>query len=239
MLEGLEEFDRARTPAKARFEVEALITECMATLNRQPVVRSFLEALTKKKNAAIPYTPGQEDKLKALLGIVYKGLTQDAQNAEKREQETKTQRKALLKKRGLDSLKAGDMAKGKAALRVLAEEFGSEPGLFVQVAEWLIQYKLYFEAAELLEQAIETFPKETKAYALAVSCYRSIRELEKAESVYLRALQRFGTHPRTLLNLAKLYVEWNKRDKAFQAANDAWKKDNSLTEAKEIADKFA
>ena len=66
-----------------------------------------------------------------------------------------------------------------------------------------------------------------------------MREMDKAETVYLKAIQRFGKHPRTLLNLAKLYMEWNKKDKAFEAANDAWKKDPSLSEAKEIVDRFA
>jgi tetratricopeptide (TPR) repeat protein len=238
MLAGLDEFDPQHVPAKARYEVEALITECVADLNRQPVVRTLFEALAKSKKAFIPYAPGQEQKLRGMLGILHKALHESAANAQKNEQEERTQRKISLQQKGLESLKAGDMPRGKASLRVLAEEFGDEPGLLVQIAEWLLEYKIYFEAVEILEQAIESFPKEAKAYGLAAQCYRTMRELEKAETVYLKAIQRFGKHPRTLLNLAKLYIEWNKKDKAFEAANDAWKKDNTLTEAKEIVDKY-
>jgi len=239
MLAGLDEFDPQHTPAKARYEVEALITECVADLNRQPVVRSLFETLAKSNHASIPYVPGQEKKLRGVLGILHKALSQSAANAQKCEKEEREQRKAALQQKGLEALKAGDMPLGKASLRILAEEFGQEPGLLVRVAEWLLEYKIYFEAVEMLEQAIESFPKEAKAYGLAAQCYRTMRELEKAETVYLKAIQRFGKHPRTLLNLAKLYVEWNKKDKAFTVANDAWKKDNTLTEAKEIVDRFA
>lgn len=238
MLAGLEEFNPRQTPAKARYEIEALIRECVTDLNRQPAVRSFFETVVKVKNASIPYVPGQEQKLRGVLGILYKALHTSAADAEKNREEKTLQRKQLLQQKGLEFLKAGDLPRGKSALRIMAEEFGHEPGLLVQIAEWLLEYQIYFEAAELLERAIENFPKETKAYGLAAQCYRTIRELEKAEAVYLKAIQRFGRHPRTLLNLAKLYMEWNKRDKALEAAYDAWKKDNTLTEAKEIVDKY-
>lgn len=238
LLAGLDEFDPQHTPAKARYEVEALLTECVADLNRQPLIRALFESLAKSKQAFIPYVPGQEGKLRGVLGILYKALNESAAKTQRDEAEGQAQRKAALEQKGLEALKTGDMPRGKSALRILAEEFGEEPGMLVKIAEWLLEYKAYFEAAELLEQAMEAFPKDVKAYGLAAQCYRTIRELEKAEAVYLKAIQRFGKHPRTLLNLAKLYVEWNKKDKAFEAAYDAWKKDNSLTEAKEIADKY-
>ena len=239
MLAGLDEFDHQQTSAKGRYEFEALVTECVLILNRQPAVRSLFETLARSKKASIPYTSGQERKLREVLGILHKALHESAIAAQKNKAEEQAQRKAFLQQKGLDALKAGDMPRGKASLRILAEEFGQEPGLLVQIAEWLLEYTVYDEAAELLEQAIEGFPKESKAYGLAAQCYKTMREMEKAEAVYLRAINRFGRHPRTLLNLAKLYVEWNKKDKTFHAANDAWKKDNSLAEAKEIVDRFA
>jgi len=239
MLTGLDVFDPQQTPVKARYEVEALITECVLELNRQPIVRSLFETLTKSKCASIPYAPGQEKKLRGVLGILHKALSQSATNAQQCEKETREQRKASLQQKGQEALKSGDLPLGKATMRILAEEFGQEPGLLIQIAEWLLEYKIYFEAVELLEQAIKNFPKESKAYGLAAQSYRTMRELEKAETVYLKAIQQFGKHPRTLLNLAKLYIEWNKKEKAFITANDAWKKDNTLTEAKEIIDRFA
>ena len=42
-----------------------------------------------------------------------------------------------------------------------------------------------------------------------------------------------------MINLAKLYGEWNKKEKAFIAAQEAYKKDNTLAEAKELMDKYA
>lgn len=32
---------------------------------------------------------------------------------------------------------------------------------------------------------------------------------------YTRALKQFGTHPRTLVNMARMYLAWRKRDEAW------------------------
>jgi tetratricopeptide (TPR) repeat protein len=239
MLAGLDMYEPKKLPGKARFEIEVLLQECVAELNRQPAVRSFFEKVARSPRASVPYTPKQEEKLKALLTLLFKALQASVAAKASSAAEVKAKRRALLQEKGLEYLKAGDSPRGKAALKVLADEFGEEPGLIAQVSAWFLEYKLFLDAAEMLERAIEAFPKDSKAYALATQCYRGMRDYEKLESVYLRAIRQFGKHPRTLLNLAKLYVEWNKKDKAFEAARDAYGKDNSLTEAKEIMDRFA
>lgn len=239
MLAGLEEYKPQSLPGKARFEVEVLIIECVQDLNRQPAIRKLLEELAHSASASIPYTPGQEAKLRGVLGLLYKALTESIEKAANDEKEGRQQRKVNLEQKGLAYLREGDSPRGKAALRLLAEEYGTEPGVLAQIGEWLLDAKLPFEAVEMLEQSMEAFPKEVKAYSLASRCYTELREFEKAEGVYLKVIKQFGKHPRTLLNLAKLYVVWNKKEEAFRTAQEAYNKDNSLTEAKEIAEKYA
>jgi tetratricopeptide (TPR) repeat protein len=237
MIAGLDMYEPKKIMRKGQFEIEVLVQECVAELNRQPAVRKLFEALSPKaQRAAVPYTPKQEEKLKAMLNILLKGLNETIAAKERNSAEVKTKRKELLRQKGLDYLKTGDSPRGKAALKVLADEFGNEPGLITQVGAWLLEYKLYLDAAEILERAMERFPKDSKAYGFATQCYKFARDYEKQESVYLRAIRQFGKHPRTLLNLAKLYVDWNKRDKAYATAQEAYNKDRSLTEAKEIMD---
>ena len=239
MIAGLDLYEPQKLLGKARFEIEVIVQECVLELNRQPAVRTLFETLTNSQRSTVPYTPKQEDKLKGVLTLVHKALTQDIAAKEQNSAEAKVKRKALLQEKGLAYLKKGDFPRGKAALRVLADEYSSEPGLAAQVAGWFLEYKLYLDAADMLEKAIEQTPKDSRTYPLAIQCYKAMRDYEKLESVYLRAIRQFGKHPRTLLNLAKLYVEWNKKDKAYSAAQDAYNKDNSLTEAKEIMDKCA
>ncbi|MDR2573084.1 MAG: hypothetical protein LBC94_01850 [Desulfovibrio sp.] len=239
MLAGLDLYDPKKLMGKARFEIEVALQECVAELNRQPSVRSVFETLTHSQRASVPYTPKQEEKLKGVLTILHKALQASIATKADNVAESKAKRRALLQEKGLEYLKAGDSPRGKAALRVLADEFGDEPGLIAQVSAWLLEYKLYLDAADMLERAMESFPKDSKSYMLATQCYKLMRDYDKLESVYLRAIRQFGKHPRTLLNLAKLYVEWNKKDKAFVAAQEAYNKDKSLEEAREIMEKYA
>jgi Flp pilus assembly protein TadD len=225
--------------AQARFETEVLILECVTDIGRQPVVRAFFEKLTKTTKATVSYAPGEEEKLKATLALLHKGLQAAEEERQAQERGVRDERRRSLEQRGLQYLKAGDAPKGKSALRVLADEFGADPGVLTQVGIWLQEAELYFEAAEFLEQAIEAFPRDSKAYGAITNIYTMLREFEKAETVYSKAIKEFGKHPRTMLNLAKLYLAWNKKDKAFEAARDAYKADPGLEEAKAIVDQYS
>lgn len=239
LISGLDLYDPSILLGKARFETEVLIQESVVDIGHQPSVRKFFEQIAKSSKMAVNYTPGEEAKLRAILDILRKGLHNMEGEKAAAEQQTLDQRRQALQEKGLNYLKAGDAARGKSALRVLADEFGEEPGVFTQVGIWLQEANLKFDALEFLEQAMEQFPKESRAYAAASTIYTELREFEKAEAVYLKALREFGKHPRTLLNLAKVYMSWNKKEKAFETAQEAYKGDPNLTEAKEIIDKFS
>lgn len=239
ILAGLREYEPKGMSSKIRFEIEVLLQECVMDLNRQPAVRALFEQLTKSKKASVPYKPGEEKKLEGILGILHKALAENVASKERSAMEAKAHRRDTLYQKGKDFLKAGDGPRGKASLRILAEEYGHEPDILVNAAELLIKAKFLFEAAEMLEQSMEAFPKNSKAYGLASQCYLELREFQKGEHVYLRAIKQFGKHPRTLLNLAKLYQSWNKKEEAFRYAQEALKKDPALEEAREIVDKYA
>lgn len=239
LISAIESYSPKNLLGKVRFEIEVLIQECISEVNRQPMVRQLFAALAKSNKTFVPYSPGQEQKLLETLFLVKKALDKSLEDQVQSVKDGHLSRKNDLVEKGLDFLKKGDMSRGKGTLRVLAEEFGEEPGLLVQIGDWLLEYKLYFEAAEILEQAIERYPHENKAYTLAGDAYRELHEREKLENIYLRAIKEFGRHPRTLLNLAKLYMDWNKKEEAFHLAKEAWDKDNGLEEAKEIYEKCA
>lgn len=238
LLTALDLYEPDKLMGKVRFEVEVLIQECIQELNRQPKVRALFEVMTKSGQASVVYTPRQEKKLKQTLTILHKALNESDAARERDVVETREKRKASLREKGLGYLRGGDAPRGKAALRVLADEFGNEPGVLRQVGEWLVEAELYYDAVEFLEQAIESFPRDSKAYALAVSCYMTAREFEKAEAVYLKVIRQFGKHTKTMTNLAKLYRAWNKKDQAFEAANEAVFLDGGNEEARTILEEL-
>jgi tetratricopeptide (TPR) repeat protein len=239
LLAGLEHYDPSKLPGQLRFEAEVLIHECVLDLNRQPKIRTLLTALTKSSKTNITYAPKEEKKLKGILNIILKALHESEEATVKNTAEAKLARKVMLEQKGLAALRAGDSPKGKAALRVLADEFGEEPGVLRQVGDWLLEFKHYFEAAEFLEQAIERYPKDSKSYGSAVSCYKVLREFEKCEAIYLKAIRQFGKHTKTLTNLAEAYLAWNKKDKAYDAAREALTMDSSNETAKAIVEKLS
>ncbi len=239
LILALNAYEPAKLMGRSRFEVEVLITECMQEVNRNPSVRKILEALTNSPKASIPYVPGGEAKLKALLPVVRKAIAETSNQKEQKEQEERELRKNTLRDKGIAYLKAKDLPRGKAALRRLADEFGDEPGIYVLVGAHLLEAGLFYDAAEFLELSMEKFPRESKAYAYATKCYIALREFGSAEGVYVKAIKTFGKHPVTLTNLAKLYLAWNKKDKAFEAAQAALGLDANNAEAKAIFEKLS
>lgn len=237
LIRALELFQPDDIIGKARFEVEVNIIETINDLSRHPKVFSFLRNLTKSDKAMISYKPGEEGKLLAVLKVLRKALVEtDAQVVRAAEAKVDERKNNLLEK-AKGHLAAGESARGKGVLRLLAEEFGEQPGILYTVGELLAGATLPFDAAEFLEQAIEAFPKDSRAYGLLVATYQEVHEFEKAEAIYLKVLREFGNHPKTLLNLAKLYMAWNKKEKAFETAVQVLSKDPGNEEAKAIVEK--
>ena len=239
LITGIELYDPSKLFSKARFEVGVLVEECVLDLNRQAQVREFLRSISKNDKAGVAYVPGQEEKLLPMLVIILKALKEMNAAKASAANDEKNQRKEMLRQKGLGYLAKGDGSRGKAALRVLGDEFGTEPGVYLEIGNALEKAGFLFDALEFYQQSIELFPKESKAYSGAADCAMTLREAETAVEIYTRALRNFGKHPVTLLNLAKAYLMANNREKAFEYALSAAKADPANTEAREMADKLA
>lgn len=234
LITALELFEPDKIIGKARYEVEVNILECISDMSRHPKVRAFLTQLTRSTTVGIAYTPGEEAKLLPVLRVLRKGLHEvEAEKVRSAHEKVEGRKNALLEK-GKAHLAAGETPRGKSVLRQLGDEFGHEPGVLAQIGSLLLGADLQYEAMGFLEQALEAFPKDSKVYAGLVSCYMPLKEYDKAEAVYLKAIRQFGQHPKTLLNLAKLYLLWNKKDMAFDAARQVARMEPDNKEAQEI-----
>ena len=236
LISALENFTPNSIVGKARYEVEINIRQCVADINLNPRVRKLLLELTRSSNSNIAYSPGSEGKLLTVLGVMRKALTNMEEEEKMAAERALEQRKTELIEKAQTLLAAGEGLKAKVELRKLATEYGKEPGILAQAGNMLIKAGMPMEAAEFLEMAIETFSKEGQNYTTLVECYMGAREYEKAEAVYMKVLKQFGGHPRTFVNLAKLYKVLNKRQKAAEMAQRALSMDPGNVEAKEIAD---
>jgi tetratricopeptide (TPR) repeat protein len=231
-----EMFEPKKVMGKARYETEVYLAECVDDLSKHPTIYSFLKTLSKGAAPSIVYVSGQEHKLAGTLRVIHKVLKDQEDEISLIEGDTSEMRRDALWEKGTRCLAEGQTPRGKSILRRMGEEFGGEEGVLTRIGEALINSNCLFESAEILEEALEKFPKDNKAYSLLIKSYTELQEYEKAETLYIRALKQFGQHPLTVLNLAKMYRRWNKRDKAFETALTAKRLDPSSQEAQDILD---
>lgn len=234
LLTALELFEPETIIGKARYVVEVNILECVSDLNSHAKIRSLLQSIAKSANVAIAYVPGEEAKLAPVLQILRKALMETEAAKLRAAEEAVTGRKESLFAKARQHLAEGETPRGKGVLRQLGDEFGHEIGVLADIGKILIGAGLQWEAIEFLEQAVENFPRSSGPYADLVACYLEMREHEKAEALYLKVIKEFGEHPKTLVNLGRLYIAWSKREKAFDVLNKALQKDPGNAEAREL-----
>ncbi len=219
-----------------KFECEVHIQEFLKEFNTHSDIREHFSAKGIHATPYVRYDRGQEKAVLLFFKTMHEELSHVEQQQEQQAEAKKDERKQELLDKGQKFLNEKDFPKAKVYLKRCAEAFGSEPGLLTDVGARLLKAGLYFEAGEILEQAIEVNPKDSKALAHAVQAYKNAREFPKVEKLYKIALSTFGTHPKTLMHMAEMYHEWHKWDDAYNCAKQAYEMDKSLDRAKEIMD---
>lgn len=234
LISAINTFEAAQILGRARAGVEFSIQECVDGCNNHKEIRGLIRKLANSDTAAIAYAPGEEAKLVTVLGLIRKALT-EAENAGQQAAEEEARiRKDAQFAAARQAIQDGETPKGRALLRRLGEEYGAEPGALVAIGSILVEANFPHDAVPYLEQAVADFPRESQAYAMLAACYLDLRELEKAEKLYLAAVKEFGAHPKTLTNLGKLYIQWNKKDKAFEVLRQAVRLDPDNAEIAEL-----
>jgi Flp pilus assembly protein TadD len=195
---------------------------------------AFTQSIAGSPNASISYTPGEEGKLLTILGIIGKALAEEASAKEQAAVDALQNRKEILFAKAAELLRVGEGPRAKAVLRNAGEEFGKDPGVLATIGTMLVEADFEFDAMEFFLEAIETFPRDPAPYGPLAACYMKFREYDRDEKLYLRAIKEFDSHPRTMINLGKLYIAWNKRNKAFEVLNQVLRKHPDDEEAKEL-----
>lgn len=231
--------DCSNVYGQQRIEMRFILKEFCDKFNTTPGILLILSKLKINAQPFLKYQKGKELQLAKRLYMLGTLLEKLEKNRQKKKKMAVQQRKRLLIGKGQEYLNKGESPRGKAYLRRAAYEFRKEPAVVIDISKRLLKAKFYQEAAEIMEECRLHFPKESKLYRLIVYAYVSMHEFKKAEQVYLDALRQFGSHPMTLLNMSKLYLYWNKRDKAFEYARRALDAAPNLEEARRIMEKTA
>lgn len=231
MSSALRQYAGVRLVRSARAVLDIQINEFLASLIHHQKMQPLLDPGNNGKPRAIPYQPGKEGALATVLGGLAKILRDEAEDSIRRETEARLERKKTLIQTGVRLMSEGQTAKGRAFLKRVAEEFSDEKGIHIQLAQLFVAAGQHMEAAEMYEQAIEAQPRETAAYAGAVTAWQELHEYEKAENIYKAILRTFGGHPSTLGRMAKMYLDWRRRAQAEDTALRALQGDPKQADA--------
>lgn len=240
---GLELYVPTLAKRQAKFEIEILLKECLHELNRQPQVRRLLAKHSTSGITHVVYTPGEETSLQGMIRSIREEIAQTSsdvvQHTHAQEEESRKNRKWELEDQFLRCMQRGDMRDGYNILKILANEFGKDGGMLLQIGVWLYEAKQYREAVTFLEQSISLFPSDRRAYGIAAASYLHLKEYEKAEAVYRTALKQFGNNSNLLLHLARLYEIWGRHESARKAVQAVRKLDAENAEARDILNRLA
>lgn len=218
MSSALRQFSGIHLMRGPRAELDIQISEFLNSLVHHQTMQPLLDPSGSGKPKPIPYHHGRESVLATVLDGLAKILASEAEEKIRRETETRLERKKTLIETGTKLIQEGQLAKGRAFLKRVAEEFGEDAGIRVQVGKIFEANGCLMEAAEMYEESIEAEPRESAAYAGAISAWLELREYEKAEKVFMAVMRTFGGHPNTFGRMAKMYLEWRKKDKAEEMA---------------------
>lgn len=231
---ALRQFSGVQLMRAARAELDIQISEFLNSLVHHHAMQPLLDPSGSGKPRPIRYQQGKEAALATVLEGLAKIINSEAEAAIRKETEERLERKKTLIETGTRLLKEGQLAKGRAFLKRVAEEFSNDEGIRVQLGKIFAAEGRLVEAAEMYEESIEHQPREVAAYTGAVSTWLELREYEKAEKVFQTILRTFGGHPNTFGKMAKMYWDWRKRDKAEELALRALQGNPNQPEALEV-----
>lgn len=234
MGQALRQFAGVQLMRAARAELDIQISEFLGSLMHHQAMQPLLDPGATGRPKQIKYQPGKEGALATVLEGLARIMTSEAEAEIRREAEERAERKKMLIETGTRLLSEGQLAKGRAFLKRVAEEFSHDPGIRVQLAKIFLAAGRHMEAAEMFEESIEHEPREAQAYSGAVNTWLELREYERAEKVFMAILRTFGGHPNTFGKMAKMYWDWHKRDKAEELAGRALQGNSSQAEALEV-----
>lgn len=234
MSQALRHFASIQLMRGPRAELDIQISEFLSTLVHHQAMQKLLDPQGTGKPRVIRYQAGKETALATVLEGLAKIMSDEAEANIRQTAEERLERKKMLIQTGTALLNEGQLAKGRAFLKRVAEEFSEDKGIRVQLAKIFAASNQLVEAAEMYEESMQCEPREVAGYTGAVTTWLELREYERAEKVFQAILRAFGGHPNTFGKMAKMYWDWRKRDKAEEMAIRALQGDKGQPEAQAV-----
>ena len=229
ICEALKIYSPKKLFGQEKIEIEYFISEVVQIISQLQILVPYLPP-------DFQYTRGQEKKLYNTLVQIIRSVAQEL-NKDGPEQEEDNS--AEIKKRKLlekmeAALLSGKKLHSSSHIKKLVEEHGETKEIYYNIAHVHYQAGMYKEALTYIKKALQKDPEDISSYRIAINSLRKLKEYEKAESLFQQAINKFGEHSNIYINMARLYWEWNKPEKAEQAADKALSLDPDNQETAQI-----
>ena len=169
--QALRQFSQARLTQVTMRQVERQIRHCLQELAAHPRMQNLLGGGAGGSVPEIPYTPGREGALIAVLEGLGRMLGDESTEALRQQATERLERKKKLMAEGLQCLQEGKLRTGCAFLQRVAAEFGDEEGIRVRLAEVMLKAGQYREAGLMYESAMLASPRDARGFIGAVVCW--------------------------------------------------------------------
>ncbi len=212
-----------------RREFDQLLTEAVSWLALDTEVRKLYPL-------QLEYAPGKErelaESMKDLLNALGELAAEEAQEHIRQREE----RKAALLARGSAEFAEGKREKGLQTFALLNREFPNDPALRGEMGKALLEAAEYEAAVEYLQSALDIDPELLPLYTWIAIALRKLDRFEAAEQYYLRAAERSRMDPSIYFNIGRLYIDWEKWEKAVKAGRAAIQLKPDFIEARKLVE---
>jgi tetratricopeptide (TPR) repeat protein len=208
-------------------EFAKIITDAVLLLNGDRTLRQTYPLI-------LNYAPGGEKELVDVLFSLLSELQASAVEEAKDIMADMEQRLAQGLAEGKRLIEEGRLDEAKDVLAKLAREFPRDAELRARIAELFIGAERYEEAFTYLDEAIELSPDQIRHYNRIGIVLRKLGKFDIAEKYFIRAVDFAKTDPNLYFNLGRVYLDWERWDKAERASRLALRLLPSFVEARKL-----
>ncbi|MHC1711179.1 MAG: tetratricopeptide repeat protein [Solidesulfovibrio sp.] len=218
-----------RTPLikSEKEEFSRLITDAVLLLNGDRNLRKVYPLI-------LDYTPGNEKDLTETLLNLLTELQATAVESAKDMMADMDQRIVNGLAEGKLLIEQGRVDEAKQLLQKLAREFPRDADLRAQIAELFIGGEHFDEAFTYLDEAIELSPDQIGHYNRIGIVLRKLHKYDIAEKYFMRAVEYAKSDPNLYFNLGRVYLDWQRWDKAERASRLALRLAPTFVEAHKL-----
>ncbi len=182
----------------------------------------------------IDYTPGEEKKLLDNLNIILGELQENTMEEAQQHLQMLEQKRQIGLKQGKEELDKENYKGAQKQFQNLVRDFPDDSELKVQISEYYLEKEMYNESLDYLKSAHKDDPDSVQIFNKLGISLRKSGNYEKAEKAFFEAIKRAQEDEYLYFNLGRVYIDWQKWDKASKVSQKALEYNPNFAEAEKM-----